>query len=111
MLIVDDERDVRETLGELLADEGFAVEAAWNGETALAHLEAGFRPNVIVLDLMMPVIDGPDLPGAAASHVGLANIPVVGLSAAPSPDADFEMPEEAPAFRAPGRKPPQVVGR
>jgi len=91
VLIVDDEREVRETLGELLTDEGFAVEAAWNGETALARLEAGFRPDVIVLDLMMPVMDGPTFRALQRNHAVLADIPVVGLSAVPSPDADFEV--------------------
>jgi CheY-like chemotaxis protein len=91
VLIVDDERDVRETLGELLTEEGFSVEAAWNGETALARLEAGFRPDVILLDLMMPVMDGPTFRALQRNHAALANIPVVGLSAVPAPDADFEI--------------------
>ena len=92
VLIVDDDRDIRETLGELLVDEGFAVEAAWNGETALARLEAGFRPDVIVLDLMMPGMDGLAFRAAQRSHNALAAIPVIGLTAFPTSavDADFD---------------------
>ncbi|HEY5089259.1 MAG TPA: response regulator [Polyangia bacterium] len=90
VLIVDDDRDIRELLGDLLADEGFAVEAAWNGETALARLKDGFHPDVIVLDIMMPVMDGLTFRALQRSHPALADIPVVGLTAFPSPEADFE---------------------
>jgi CheY-like chemotaxis protein len=90
VLIVDDDRDIRETLGDLLVDEGFVVEAAWNGETALARLAAGFRPDVIVLDIMMPVMDGPTFRSFQRSQPALADIPVIGLTAFPSPDVDFE---------------------
>jgi CheY-like chemotaxis protein len=90
VLIIDDDRDIRETLGELLVEEGFQIEAAWNGETALARLEAGFRPDVIVLDLMMPGMDGLTFRALQREHPALARIPVVGLSAAPPADTDFE---------------------
>jgi two-component system response regulator MprA len=90
VLIVDDDRDVREILGELLVDEGFKVEAAWNGETALARLEAGFRPDVIVLDLMMPVMDGLTFRAVQRQHTALADIPVIGLTAFPNAAADFD---------------------
>src|SRR4051812_6497850 len=111
VLIVDDERDIRGTLGELLADEGFVVEAAWNGETALARLEAGFRPDVIVLDLMMPVMDGPTFRALQRSHPALASIPVVGLSAAPAPDADFEILKKPLRFEHLVEKLRKAVGR
>ena len=91
VLIIDDDRDIRETLGELLVEEGFAVEAAWNGETASARLQAGFRPDVIVLDMMMPVMDGRSFRAWQRSHPELAHIPVIGISAAGTPkDLDFE---------------------
>jgi CheY-like chemotaxis protein len=90
VLIVDDDREIREMLGDLLRDEGFAVEAAWNGQTALSRLNEGFHPDVIVLDIMMPVMDGLTFRGLQRSHPGLADIPVIGLTAFPSPDADFE---------------------
>jgi two-component system response regulator MprA len=90
VLIVDDDRDIREVLGELLAEEGFAVEASWNGRTALARLEEGFRPDVIILDIMMPAMDGLTFRALQRTQADIADIPVVGLTAFPSPDADFE---------------------
>jgi CheY-like chemotaxis protein len=90
VFIIDDDREIRETLGELLADEGFVIEAAWNGQTALARLSTGFRPDVIVLDLMMPGMDGMTFRAFQREHPAIADIPVLGLTAAPLPDADFE---------------------
>jgi CheY-like chemotaxis protein len=90
VLIVDDDREIREILGELLTEEGFVVEASWNGQTALARLQEGLRPDVIVLDIMMPAMDGLTFRSFQRKHADLADIPVVGLTAFPSPDADFE---------------------
>jgi len=111
VLIVDDDRDIRETLGELLAEDGFAVEAAWNGETALNRLEAGFRPDVIILDLMMPVMDGLTFRALQRKHPALADIPVVGLTAAPAPDADFECLRKPLSFDKLVDKLHRAVGR
>ena len=90
VLIIDDDRDIREALGELLAEEGFVIEAAWNGAEALKRLEAGFRPNLIILDLMMPVMDGLAFRAAQKRSPELARIPVIGVTAAATIDADFE---------------------
>jgi CheY-like chemotaxis protein len=90
VLIVDDDRDIREVLGELLTDEGFDIEAAWNGAEAMKRLQAGLRPNVIILDLMMPVMDGLAFRAEQKQNPELADIPVIGVTAAPSDDADFE---------------------
>src|SRR3954462_11118587 len=89
VLIVDDDRDIRESLGELLTEEGFTVEASWNGKSALARLEEGLRPDVIVRDIMMPAMDGLALRSLQRKHPVLADIPVVGLTAFPPADADF----------------------
>jgi CheY-like chemotaxis protein len=90
VLIVDDDRDIRETLGELLIEEGFAVEAALDGRTALARLEAGFRPDVIVLDLWMPGMDGLTFRAWQRENPAFTQIPVIGITASPSPIADFD---------------------
>ncbi|MBA3464332.1 MAG: response regulator [Deltaproteobacteria bacterium] len=58
ILIVDDDDDIRESFCDVLADEGFTVEGARNGQDALDYLESHALPNLIVLDLMMPVMDG-----------------------------------------------------
>jgi two-component system, chemotaxis family, chemotaxis protein CheY len=91
LMIVDDDRDIREVLGEMLADEGFIVEAAWNGAEALKRLHEGFRPNLIILDLMMPVMDGMTFREALKQSPELAAIPVIGVTAGvPNFQADFE---------------------
>jgi CheY-like chemotaxis protein len=90
LLIVDDDRDIREVLGEMLADEGFIIEAAWNGAEAMRRLRDGFRPNLIILDLMMPVMDGVTFHAALKESPDLAGIPVIGVTAAAASDVDFE---------------------
>lgn len=90
IFVVDDDRDIREDLGELLREEGFNVEAAWNGAEALNRLLAGFRPDVIILDIMMPVMDGNTFRGELKQRPELASIPVIGLSAWPNRTLDFD---------------------
>lgn len=59
VLIVDDDMDIRDTLSDALEDRGFAVATAPNGLEALRVLRSsGARPSVILLDLMMPIMDG-----------------------------------------------------
>jgi CheY-like chemotaxis protein len=57
VLVVDDHEAIRETLQVALDDEGFSVECASNGREALAVL-GRWKPDVILLDLMMPIMDG-----------------------------------------------------
>ena len=71
VLIVEDDADLREMMAQLLTLEGFRAEAVANGREALTYLQQGDRPDLILLDLMMPVMDGYDfyshrrkLPGA-----------------------------------------------
>ncbi len=82
VLVVEDDSTIRETLAELLADEGYGVTCAANGVEALALLGTEERPALILLDLMMPVMNGWDLRRALADDPRLAAIPVVVLSAA-----------------------------
>ncbi len=88
-MIVDDDRDIRETLGELLRDEGFRVEAAWNGADAMKRLDSGFKPDLIILDLMMPVMDGLTFRARLKEANELSSIPVIGLTAFPTIPVDF----------------------
>jgi len=82
ILIVDDDSDVRSALSELLQEEGFAVEAAHNGREALARLRSGgLHPAVILLDLMMPGMDGWDFRSEQMRDPELAAVPVVIVSA------------------------------
>jgi CheY-like chemotaxis protein len=57
VLVVDDDASIRELLATALEDDGYEVVPATNGQDALSVVER-WRPDVIVLDLMMPVMDG-----------------------------------------------------
>jgi CheY-like chemotaxis protein len=82
ILIVDDDNDVRSALSELLEEEGFSVNGAPNGREALALLRGGnVHPAVILLDLMMPGMDGWDFRSEQMRDPELAAVPVVIVSA------------------------------
>jgi CheY-like chemotaxis protein len=83
ILVVDDEPIIRETLAELLAEAGHDVTAAADGAAALARLEAGLEPDVVLLDLMMPVMNGWELRRRMLADPRLAAIPVIIFSGAP----------------------------
>jgi CheY-like chemotaxis protein len=88
VLIVDDDADIREGLSELLSDEGFAVATASNGLQAIEWLRER-RPGacIIILDLMMPIMDGRAFLHAKQCEPGLAALPVVVITAG-RPDFD-----------------------
>ncbi len=81
VLIVDDDPDIREVLSDLLTTEGFSVASASNGERALTWLKSSGRPNVILLDLMMPVMNGKTFRHEQLQDTTLAELPVVVMSA------------------------------
>jgi CheY-like chemotaxis protein len=81
-LVVDDDVHIRESLSEYLQEEGFDVRSASHGLEALEVARRGPRPDVIVLDLLMPVMDGWDFRAAQLASPDLADIPVVVISAA-----------------------------
>lgn len=80
VLVVEDDFAIRETLRELLEDEGYHVVWASNGREALTQLRAT-RPSLILLDLMMPVMDGWEFRTAQQRDPTLAGIPVIVISA------------------------------
>jgi len=80
VLVVDDERDVRQLLTTYLSLQGFSVVTASNGREALTRL-AECRPCVILLDLMMPVMDGVEFRRHQQQDPRWCGIPVVCLSA------------------------------
>jgi len=82
VLIVEDDHDVRETLGLLLELEGYEVYGAANGKEALALLKSISPPDVIITDIMMPIMTGWEFLESAAEDPALASIPVIILSAA-----------------------------
>jgi CheY-like chemotaxis protein len=81
VLVVEDEPSLRELTAEWLDGEGFAVTTAENGAEALGRLQK-FRPDVIVLDLMMPVMDGCAFAEACHRLTWPRGIPTVLVSAA-----------------------------
>lgn len=83
VLVVEDDRDVRESLVAVLEDAGYKVISASDGRAALALLRAGPLPSVILLDLMMPVMDGWRFLEVVAGEPDLASIPVVISTSAP----------------------------
>jgi two-component system chemotaxis response regulator CheY len=81
-LLVEDDDDFREGLADILRSEGYSVRCAANGLEALDYLKAAEQaPNVILLDLMMPVMDGWDFRQRMLAEASLADIPVILLSA------------------------------
>ena len=81
VMIVEDDFEIREILRELLEEAGYQVMWAANGMEALARLRIGRAPRVILLDLMMPVMDGLQFRTAQRRDPALAAIPVVVISA------------------------------
>jgi CheY-like chemotaxis protein len=88
IMVVDDDADIRETVADVLQDEGYAVELAANGREVLEHLQASTRlPDLILLDLMMPELDGWGVLAELEKTPRLASIPVVVFSAYARDDA------------------------
>jgi CheY-like chemotaxis protein len=81
ILVVDDDADLRETLGELLHEEGYDARLCENGRVALEQLRQGPRPQLILLDLMMPEMNGWQFREAQLEDAGLRDIPVVVMTA------------------------------
>jgi CheY-like chemotaxis protein len=82
VLVVEDDPDIRATLCEALEDHGYSAVGAGNGAEALDYLRsAAARPCLILLDLMMPVMDGQTFRTEQRADAALADIPVVVISA------------------------------
>ena len=80
VLVVEDERDVRDAFSNLLDFQAFTVKSAGDGQQALAQLRDGYRPCLILLDLSMPRMDGAAFRDQQKSLEGCASIPVVIVS-------------------------------
>ena len=86
VLVVEDDMDLREALVTIVAAEGYEVASAREGREALQLLESGVRPDVILVDLLMPVMDGWELCDELGRREELAAIPVILMSASGGPD-------------------------
>lgn len=81
ILIIDDDPDIRESLCDVLVDQGFEVAASADGLEALDYLRRSPPPCLILLDYMMPRCDGPTFRLEQKNDARLAAIPVVLLTA------------------------------
>ncbi|HTU23219.1 MAG TPA: response regulator [Gemmataceae bacterium] len=82
ILLVEDDELIRRAMKMVLEWEGYQVSWASNGQEALDYLRAGNHPCLIVLDVMMPVLDGEQFRREQARDPNLASIPVIVVSAA-----------------------------
>lgn len=82
ILVVDDDPDIRDIVADILCDEGYRALGAENGRHALRMLrEEGLRPQLILLDMMMPELDGWGFRAEQQRDAELARIPVVVFTA------------------------------
>jgi DNA-binding response OmpR family regulator len=83
VLIVDDEPDIVEVMGHLLGDEGYHVVTAANGQQGLERLRdlGEATPDLALIDLMMPILDGREMYLAMRDDVRYRSIPVLLMSA------------------------------
>jgi CheY-like chemotaxis protein len=81
IVVIDDDQDVREVLAELLIEEGYPVRCFCNGAEALADLRRDGNASLILLDLMMPVMNGWRFREEQTRDRRLAGIPVIAMSA------------------------------
>ncbi len=82
VLVVDDDRDLREALCSALSDSGFRATGCGDGRQALEYLKSGQpKPALILLDWMMPVMSGGEFLEAQAKDPDISDIPVVVISA------------------------------
>lgn len=94
IFIIEDDQDIRESLQLALEMEGYEVLAAENGKEGIELLKKIQRPHLIILDLMMPIMDGWEFLSKRKLHQDLATIPVIVVSAA----GDKTTPIEASSF-------------
>ncbi|RKH44083.1 response regulator [Corallococcus sicarius] len=83
VLIVDDEFGIVEAVRDLLSDEGYSTATALNGREALERM-ALERPSLVLLDYMMPLLNGPGVLEAMLRDPMLRDVPVVMMSASPA---------------------------
>ncbi len=95
VMVIDDDEDIRAALSGLLEEAGFRVVGFGNGKQGLAYLATGELPCLILLDLMMPVMDGWQFRVEQMMNPALASVPVIvitaGGTASRGPDLGVEV--------------------
>ena len=84
VLIVDDEPEIRDSLEEFFVGEGYAVATAINGAEALTRLRDEHVPCVVILDLLMPILNGNEVYARMQEDPRLASVPVIVSTSDPS---------------------------
>lgn len=82
ILIVDDEFGLADVIAEVLAEAGYDVAIAINGQLGLANMDE-VTPDLVLLDMMMPVLDGPAMLRAIRKNPKYADVPVVMMTSLP----------------------------
>ena len=103
ILVVEDDIDLRESICMLLELEGFEAVGVGNGLEALDYLEAQPTPCVILLDMMMPTMSGPEFRARQLADEELAKVPTVVLSAIPPDQQQLEVKAAADYLSKPVR--------
>lgn len=80
IFLIDDDANIRDVLGMILSSKGHSISEAADGLDALAQLRGGARPDLVIVDMMMPRIDGQAVIEAMRGDPSLAAIPVIVLS-------------------------------
>jgi two-component system response regulator CpxR len=93
VLVVDDDEAIRQVISEVLRDEGYSVVCVENGVQALRELHKEDHPDVVLLDLMMPVMSGWEVLEELQSSERLSRIPIVVVSAMAAPGACAHLPK------------------
>ncbi len=83
VMLIDDDRDIRDALAELLREEGYKVTVAANGRDALTQLEGGVMPSLMLVDVMMPEMDGFEFCERCRADPRLLPVPRFLLTATP----------------------------
>jgi CheY-like chemotaxis protein len=94
VLVVEDDLGTAEAIAAILGDEGYAVDLVANGREALARI-AEARPDVILMDMMMPVMDGPETIRALQADRRTRRIPVVVMTVSNQLLARLDVPRVA----------------
>ena len=77
VLVVDDDPLIRDTMSEILEESGYLVSTAAHGGEALHVLKREPKPDAIILDLMMPIMDGWQFLDAKARDAAISHVPVL----------------------------------
>jgi CheY-like chemotaxis protein len=82
ILVVDDDEDIRDTIRSLLQLRGYSVDIAADGAAGLERMRAGAAPALVILDFMMPRMNGEEFRAAQLADPALSAVPVILLTGA-----------------------------